>query len=326
MTKKWITGIDIGHYSAKAVVLMVDGATLTVINHLELAGSDAIFSDSHTLKHQETVKNLKNFKKLPPIFRKKAALAIPDSAVISKIISIEKGLVGQEQEFAVLQAMSHQTPYPLEELALDFYKASPISEGHTEAYRVYVVKQSLVDNWSKTINKLGYQPQYMDTNINALRGLQGMLSHQQDVFDGWGILDIGRQQAALCPPKTMPLEMAKQWLYDTTRQHDQLANVVKQKSEAEQAFEQVASKVMSQIQLYRSLPGGQGMEGLLVCGGHANAPQFVDFIERKLGMPVRPLALHNAVAVSSKETTLLSGSFAVALGVAYNASQWMETH
>ncbi|MGF1750791.1 pilus assembly protein PilM [Vibrio cionasavignyae] len=326
MTKKWITGIDIGRYSAKAVVLMVDGATLTVINHLELTGSDAIFSDSHTLKHQETVKNLKNFKKLPPIFRKKAAIVIPDSAAISKIISVERGLKGREQEFAVFQAMSHQTPYPLEELALDFYKASPISEGQAEAYRVHVVKQSIVDNWSQTIKKLGYEPQYMDTNINALRGLQTMLSHNQGVFDNWGVLDLGSQQAALCPPKNMPLDMAKQWLYDGTHQHDQQARGVNQKSEAEQAFDQVASKVMSQIQLYRSVQGGLALEGLLVCGGHANSPQLMDFIERKLGMPAKALPLHNAVAVSSKEAALLSSSFAVALGVAYNASQWMEAH
>ncbi|MCW8348372.1 pilus assembly protein PilM [Vibrio sp. ZSDZ65] len=326
MTKKWITGIDIGHYSAKAVVLMLDGVTLTVINHLELTGSDAIFSDSHTLKHQETVKNLKKFKTLPPIFRKKAAIAIPDSAAISKIISVERGLEGQEQEFAVFQAMSHQSPYPLEELALDFYKASPISEGQTDAYRVHVVKQSIVDNWSGTIKALGYQPQYMDTNINALRGLQSMLSNHQDVFDNWGVLDLGCQQAALCPPKNMPLDMAKQWLYDTTHQHGLDARGVNPKSQAEQAFEQIASKVMSQIQLYRSVQGGLILEGVLVCGGHANAPQIMDFIARKLGIPARPLALHNAVGVSSKEATLLSGSFAVALGVAYNAAQWMEAH
>ncbi|MFA0439407.1 hypothetical protein BCU70_14680 [Vibrio sp. 10N.286.49.C2] len=326
MTKKWITGIDIGRYSVKAVVVKVDCAHITIVNHLELKGSDSIFSDPHTLKHQETVKNLKKIRKTAPFFRKKAAIALPDSVSINKVITLEHGLDGQEQVFAVFQAMAHQTPYPLEELALDFYKEPSMSGAKTEAYRVHVVKHAIVDNWTQPIKKIGYRPEYMDTNINALRGLQVLLVQQQPWLRNWGVLDLGHYHVALCPPQPLSQDMAKQWSYESHERTGGSLNSITPKSPAEVMIEHLTSKILAQLKLYRSIQGEQGLQGIVLCGGHANDSNIACLIERLTGMPIKAIDLHACVDVESEGGARLNGSFATALGVAYNAIQWMEAH
>lgn len=44
--------------------------------------------------------------------------------MISKVLQIDSDLEQRELEFAVYQAFSHQSPFPVEELSLDFVKVT----------------------------------------------------------------------------------------------------------------------------------------------------------------------------------------------------------
>lgn len=124
MGKSLVTGIDIGHHSIKAAVLKPMGDTYALVGYEELLVTADIFTDNHTLDYQKIVKKLKELKKGLPLFSHKVAIAIPDSAVISKVLQIDSDLEQRELEFAVYQAFSHQSPFPVEELSLDFVKVT----------------------------------------------------------------------------------------------------------------------------------------------------------------------------------------------------------
>ncbi|MCV5920141.1 pilus assembly protein PilM, partial [Escherichia coli] len=61
-------------------------------------------------------------KKELPFGAKRVAISVPDNSVISKKLQIEQSLDESEIEFAVVQAFSHQSPFPVEELSLDFVR------------------------------------------------------------------------------------------------------------------------------------------------------------------------------------------------------------
>ncbi|EEX66316.1 type IV pilus biogenesis protein PilM [Vibrio metoecus] len=124
MGKSLVTGIDIGHHSIKAVVLKPMGDTYALMGYEELLVTADIFTDNHTLDYQKIVKKLKELKKGLPLFSQKVAIAIPDNAVISKVLQIDSDLELREQEFAIYQAFSHQSPFPVEDLSLDFVKVA----------------------------------------------------------------------------------------------------------------------------------------------------------------------------------------------------------
>lgn len=122
MDKLLVTGIDIGHNSLKAVVLKPNGNSYALLGYKEIILKEGIVAENNTINHQEIVKTLKEMKKELPFRARKVAISVPDNAVISKKLQIEQNLEESEKEFAIVQAFSHQSPFPVEELSLDFIK------------------------------------------------------------------------------------------------------------------------------------------------------------------------------------------------------------
>ncbi|WP_332058806.1 hypothetical protein [Vibrio taketomensis] len=60
MSNSFITGVDIGHHSLKAVVLKPVKGTLKLSEFRELVIEDNIFTDNHLLNYQKIVNKLKN--------------------------------------------------------------------------------------------------------------------------------------------------------------------------------------------------------------------------------------------------------------------------
>ncbi|MGR5503620.1 pilus assembly protein PilM [Vibrio sp. DNB22_10_4] len=325
MARKWITGIDIGHHSAKAVVLVCDGTDISLVNHLELKGCDAIFSDPHALKHQDSVKKLKILRKIAPLFRSSAAIVLPESAVISKVVTLEAGLEGQEQELAIEQAMNHQTPYPMDDIALDFIKETEEDNVAVEAYRVHVTKQSIVDSWSHVITKLGFRPKLMDTNNGALRGVQSWVCAHTPSLANHAVLDLGCVQATLLPPPALSPELAKSWVLEPIPELQNRAES-QFKSLSEVVFESVAGRVASQLQLYRSVAGKEAIDGVILMGGHAQQEGVIDRVTKALSCPIACIDLQRLSTSKTKSGQALSPCYASAVGAAINGLNWLKRH
>ncbi|MCG6450918.1 type IV pilus assembly protein PilM, partial [Vibrio parahaemolyticus] len=145
------------------------GESYSLVGYQEIVVSDDIFADNHTLDYQKIVKKLKELKKGLPLFSRKVALAVPDNAVISKVLQIDSDLDASEQEFAVYQAFSHQSPFPIDDLSLDFVPSgdNPAGRSTNTLYQVYATRREVVDNRLSVASKAGFEPLLLDVQVHG---------------------------------------------------------------------------------------------------------------------------------------------------------------
>ena len=169
MDKLLVTGIDIGHNSLKAVVLKPNGNSYALLGYKEIILKEGIVAENNTINHQEIVKTLKEIRKELPFWARRVAISVPDNAVISKKLQIEQNLEESEKEFAVVQAFSHQSPFPVEELSLDFVKLDADEQMRgTDGYQVFATRKDVVETRVDALQKSGLKTVLVDVHSQSL--------------------------------------------------------------------------------------------------------------------------------------------------------------
>lgn len=327
MGKSLVTGIDIGHHSIKAVVLKPYKGTFALVDYQELPIESGIFSDNHMLNYQKIVKKLKELRKSLPRFSHKVALSVPDSAVISKQLQIDRDLDGQEREFAIGDAFSHQTPFSAEELSLDFVPldtSSALADACT--YQVYATRKDLIENRALVAEKAGYTPVLIDVQAHGLVQLwqRAAQTHQRQ---NWLLLDVGFSQSSLCIDFNHKAPLYKELPIGTQMIDELASNEGLRHQSIEQFIYTLIDKLKRQMQLITSMHDS-AIEGVWLCGGGAMLPLLADEVARRLTLPCElfnPLTLLESSFHHSQAETLRGYSYAVATGLAMRGIDWLES-
>ncbi|RTZ13887.1 type IV pilus assembly protein PilM [Vibrio aquaticus] len=325
MGKSLVTGIDIGHHSIKAVVLKPYKGTFALVGYQELPIDADIFSDNHMLNYQKIVKKLKELRKSLPRFSHKVSLAVPDNAVISKVLQIDSDLEAQEREFAIFQAFSHQSPFPVEELNLDFVQLEKTGSTQTSSYQVYATKKEVVESRVDAVAKAGYKPVLMDVQAHALTQMWQLASraHQQSK---WLMLDVGLTQSSLCidffdkAPFCKDIPLGTQSI-ENLNGIDDLVH-----SNTERFTRALIEKIQRNVQLLASLHS-TNVEGIWLCGGGAMTPMLAEEITRHLHIPCElfnPLSLFDGKKIRSQAELSNGYAYATAVGLALRGIDWLE--
>lgn len=115
-----VLGIDISSSAVKILEISGSGEELCVDGY----GREALppFAlDGNLIKDTEAVANcIKKVLLRSRLTSKNAALAVPDSVVISKVVQINDGLNDQEMEELIVIEADKYIPYPIDEINLDF--------------------------------------------------------------------------------------------------------------------------------------------------------------------------------------------------------------
>jgi type IV pilus assembly protein PilM len=115
-----ILGIDISSSAVKILEISGSGEDICVEGYgREEIPASAL--EGNMIKDVDVVANC--IKKLVERLRftsKNVALAVPDSAVISKVVQINEGLTDLEMEELVVIEADKYIPYPIDEINLDF--------------------------------------------------------------------------------------------------------------------------------------------------------------------------------------------------------------
>ncbi|EEZ01026.1 fimbrial assembly protein PilM putative [Vibrio sp. RC586] len=334
MGKSLVTGIDIGHHSIKAVVLKPMGDTYALVGYEELLVTADIFTDNHTLDYQKIVKKLKELKKGLPLFSHKVAVAIPDNAVISKVLQIDSDLEHREQEFAIYQAFSHQSPFPVEELSLDFVKVAEknLVRTATTTFHVYATKRDVVESRLQASKKAGFEPILMDVQVHSLLHLWQLASRAYRRPD-WMLIDVGYTQSSLCLDFTEKMPFYKDVPLGT--------RALEGDSHGAQAFGQTfaqdptqrfinefVDKVARQIQLFTSVHGAQSLSGLWLSGGGATIAGLEEALYQRLSLPcevLNPFSLFKMNVTKRKRQVIDGQRFSTAAGLALRGLAWLES-
>lgn len=126
---------------------------------------------------------------------KQAILSVPDSAVISKVITMDAALSDDEMETQIKVEADKYIPYPIEEVNLDFHVLG-LTEKDSSLAEVLLAaaKTSIVESRAEVVRLAGLKPAVVDVESFAIeRACQTLLSHLPNEGNDKlvGILDLG---------------------------------------------------------------------------------------------------------------------------------------
>ena len=303
-----VTGVDIGHHSIKAVTLTKWRNTYSVVFCAELLVPDDIFADNHMLNYQKIVNKLKELKKGLPLFSRKVAIAIPDSAVITKELQLDSY---QYPEMALANLLREQVPFLTNDLAFD-YTSAPDCARSSElgpTYQVYAARLSLLEHRIALLRDSGFNPFFISPQGHSLLAIWSRLSAMKQ-NENWMLLDIGRSTITLCRGGDIP------WRKVIDIQNEALNEFVTE-SNWMVAFPQ-------QLHLYQSLSSTLSVEGVWVTGGGALAERVEWQLQQCLTIPCEQVDLNTLFVPQTEDAVPILPQFACALGLAFNGLNWKE--
>ncbi|WP_165310108.1 type IV pilus assembly protein PilM [Vibrio ziniensis] len=331
MVQSFVIGVDIGHHSIKAVVIKPSANKYTLFGYKEIRVTDDIFADNHVLVYQKIVKKLKELKKGLPLFSRKVVIAIPDNTVISKILQIDSDVELNEREFAIYQAFSYQSPFPMADVSLDFIPEpnrlnieTATTKSNLVAYQVYATKRDVVESRTFALEKAGFEPILAEVQTHALVQLWQLCS-QTFARTDFLLLDVGHTQTTLCfdfankPP--FYKQIAEGTSYILAESNRGQSDVTKDKS-----FELV-EKIAKQIHLFISVNGTTTLSGIWLTGGGANLEVIQTALIEKVDLicgVLDPFSLFNDKSKGCHLSGLTPSAFATAAGLALRGINWLE--
>ncbi|WP_105902873.1 type IV pilus assembly protein PilM [Vibrio gangliei] len=329
MGKSFVTGIDIGHHSIKAVVMKPAGELFELVSYKEVPATDAIFSDNHTLNHQEIVKKLKELKKQLPMMARNVVLSVPDNAVISKLLHIDSELDEREKEFAIYQVFGQQSPFPVEELSLDYVRVESdvVKRAPTSTYQVYATRKEVIESRMDAVKKSGFKPIVMDIQAHGLLRVWQLASQIEAEKSNWLLVDIGKSQTSVCilppgrPAYYKDLPFGAKSIKPAPAAVD--SNLSLQLDEQDEFISELAERLTRQLSMYASVNQQYKIEGIWLTGGGATLVAIDEALSDKLNLPVEvlnPLTLLQGKVKNKDEVEPCT--FGVAAGLAIRGIQW----
>ncbi|MDG2609720.1 type IV pilus assembly protein PilM, partial [Vibrio parahaemolyticus] len=287
-------------------------------------------AENNTINHQEIVKTLKEIRKELPFWARRVAISVPDNAVISKKLQIEQNLEESEKEFAVVQAFSHQSPFPVEELSLDFVKLDADEQMRgTDSYQVFATRKDVVETRVDALQKSGLKTVLVDVHSQSLGHIWKLAVERFPEKSKYCLLDI----SALSSSFTMFTEQSelfhKEFPYGTRTSNDlfQQDPLAEDSQVATEQFNrQIVDRVKRQIQLYTSINGNQDIKGILLSGEGAATPMLAEELSSQLALEcelLNPLGLFEMKVSKRKRRVADWQHFTAAAGLAVRGIQWL---
>lgn len=318
-------GIDIGYRSIKCVVLARKKAQYEVLACSERILPTPIVNEQHLVSSDEFLTQLKELKKSLPKHAKYVSLALPNQAVISKILPAHLNQNDDDILFEFSQALLGSGGGQ-GELYIDYYPINSedrSSVDQSQPCQVVACRQQTVDSRVTPLKAAGFEPKVMELKTHALLWL---LKHHNDAnMDGqtWGIVDVGMKQTEFCvlaggDVYSRDLPFGVNHLSKSTQSHAHSMWIPTE--EDRQVFtRQLSDQLKRQLPLYQSAHALSPLKGIWLAGGGESLISEA-VLSQALGIEVRwiPPFSHCLIGKKMDEALLseTSSQYAVAMGLA----------
>ncbi len=313
MGKSLVTGIEIARHSIKAVVLKPNKGTFVLVDYQELPIEAGILPDNHMSNYQKIVKKLKELRKSLPRFSNKVAFSIPDSAVISKVLQIDSDLEGDEVNYAITQAFSHQSPFPVEELHLDYIQLSADDCDSKFSFQVYATKKQLISHQVELLKSAAFQPVVADVQAHAMVHVWQLAARSQ-IRPNWLLVNLEFEHASIAIDLPNSAPYCKVITLDLCADSSQQSSV------------ELIDKIKRHIQRIASVHG-INIGGVWVCGQSSLFETLVNQVPLQLNLECQRLNSLNLLELDQgrKTSPLIEGNygFALATGIALRGVTWL---
>ena len=269
-------GIDISSSSVKVVTLSQssDGYTLTAFARAALPPGAVVEKE---IKDCAVVINaLKKAVLLSRTPGRYAAVALADSSVITRIITVEAGLPELEfEELVMLEAAKH-IPYPLDEIHLDYHILAN-SNSHTSKENVLIAasRNESIDAYLEVIEGAGLTPVLVDLESFAMRKACRYFIDDFEVVKTTAVIDIGTSRTVvMIYHDTMPVFTRTELFGSEFLTRDSSMKVL----------QNAIRHMKRSLQFYASTPGAKTVEKIVLSGSAALLAGLDRLVKTELGL------------------------------------------
>lgn len=302
-----ILGIDISSSSVKILEISGSGDELCVEGYgRQLLPVNAL--DGNVIKDVEAVANcIKKLIGASKLNCKQVALAVPDSAVISKIVQINDGLNDSEMEELVVIEADKYIPYPIDEINLDF-EILGHSAKNSAMLDVLIVasRAENVNSRVEAVTRAGLEAKIVDVESYAVERAAQQLSQElpaggQDKIVA--IIDIGANYTHLFVLHRMRLIFSREekfggmQLIEAIAEHYNMsadqALIANEEGKLPPGYEtevlepfkdMVLLQIKRTLQFFYSTSQHGFVDHILLAGGLARQPGLAALIQEQLGV------------------------------------------
>jgi type IV pilus assembly protein PilM len=237
-----------------------------------------------------------------------AAVAVSDSAVITKVVSMSASLSDAEMEAQIQLEAGQYVPYPLEEVNIDFDVLGP-SDAGGEMVDVLLAasRRENVDDRVSALELAGLTAAIVDIEAYAMENACALLP---GVGDGWGgvatlaVADVGASSMTLnvlhdgSTAYTREQNFGAQQLVDEVQRRYGLARDQALRRIVEGGLperyvvevlapfkEALAQQIGRALQFFYSASSFNGVDRIILAGGAASIRNLDELVEERLGVP-----------------------------------------
>lgn len=204
-----ILGIDISASCVKIIELSGDDEQRSVVD-FGIEPLPANVMDGYIIRDVDAVAScIRRLISRGRFTSKYAAVAVRDSAIISKVIQINDGLADSELEEFIAMDADKYIPFPIEEVNMDFVVQGPSPKNASKLDVLIVASRSEnVSSRVEAISKAGLQAKVVDVESFAIERAVSLMQNELPAL-GQGkviaVMDVGYTLSSLCVMQNMKL-------------------------------------------------------------------------------------------------------------------------
>lgn len=335
---KPMLGLDISSTTVKLLELSRQGGNFRVENYaVKTLPANAVV-EKNINDVEAVAQSIKSTVQSSRTKLKDAAVAVPGSAVITKVIDMPAGLNSDSMELQISLEADQYIPYPLEEVSIDFDVLGE-SEKSFDQVKVLLAacRRENVDTRASVLELADLHPKVVDveayTMERAFALIRDQLVDQQEQVVA--IVDIGSTMttlSVLVDGKTIytreQLFGGRQLTEEIQRRYglsEEEAGLAKKQGGLPDDYEpevlepfkdSVVQQVTRSLQFFFSSSQYNDVDHIVLAGGVASMPGLAEIIEEKLGTSASVANPFANMSVSSRVNSAALANDAPALMIA----------
>ncbi|MGB9734903.1 MAG: type IV pilus assembly protein PilM [bacterium] len=317
---KQLIGLDIGTSSVKLIELKAVGKNDYQLMNLGIANlpPDTIV-DGDIINTSAVTDAIKSILANIKLKTKNTATAVSGHSVIMKKINMP--ITTDEALAESIQWEAEQyIPFNINEVNLDFQVLErSTAEGQMSVFLVGA-KKELINNYITAIGEAGLNTVVIDVGVFALQNIFE-INYPEYINDTVVIINVGASITNFnVVSKGIPVfarDLTQSGGNQITEEIQKGLNISREEAEKRKtgsggtpitpdvmeiiksASEAIAADIQRSIDFYLST-GGEKITRILISGGTAKIPDFLNLISQRTGLPVEPLNPFKKVAVNTK--------------------------
>ncbi|MEN3979708.1 pilus assembly protein PilM [Acinetobacter sp. CWB-B33] len=304
---KGLMGVDISSTSVKVLELSVKSGRYWVESYALVPLSEGSVVEKNILNPEAVGDSLERAINLANTQTVNAALAIPTSMVITKIIEMDADMTSDEREVQIRMDAEQYIPFPLDEASLDF-EVLPDRLSNPNRVNVLLVATRIenIEARSEVLELAGLSPKIADVESFALENAFKVFADTLPMgVKTVGILDIGHSMTTLSVMQNNKVIYTREQVFGGKQLTQEIQNRYglsfeeagrAKKTRAlpddydievlEPFLEAVVQQAARSLQFFFSSSQFNEIDHILLAGGNANIPGLAKLLQQKLGYRV----------------------------------------